>query len=451
MSQYFPDLDLHTRSGDDRVSRVNSKEERFFEQKVDNGVWIAEKDESVVTFKDCFASWTRTGGHNQLPEDVKSYRYYESVTSNGETKTDHLSDLTDSSYEHEFIEEHEVVATIHPIQLYNGGNGYGNRTVTKNFGETETYVGDYYRNGYLRQPYQGNSWIDFTQGVDCTYNESGVVSMDRWYEGDEMGSISQDNIDAYLADRTVENVHQITPAGVPGGLPTDKGNDKTDERPGWTHFVIVANPLIGDWRGAKPEVQPQNKPPLWFAGLAYGAARTGQSFWAPLRWSGLTRLAGLENHLKKSDESLQELHDVLWPRPNALSFGSAAAANTAAGGAYAALLTGPFIRAIGNKTFSPQRWAEVCKDIPGFANMSAYDKGIALFEQYHLFALSPTWGGLFLGTTSNYPVWTHHLPSVETVVLGTPFVSGVGFWIYDMYFPNSPPASPPPETIKPKK
>ncbi len=93
---------------------------------------------------------------------------------------------------------------------------------------------------------------------------------------------------------------------------------------------------------------------------------------------------------------------------------------------------GPAIRAIGNKTVSNSQMATILNKNPGFLSMSPFDKGQYLISQQGFFsALRPASQGLALGTTTKYPVWHNHLPSVETVFYGVPTGSASLYWIFN--------------------
>jgi hypothetical protein len=63
--------------------------------------------------------------------------------------------------------------------------------------------------------------------------------------------------------------------------------------------------------------------------------------------------------------------------------------------------------------------------IPGFENMTAYQRGISLIEEYGFWtSLTPTLHGATLGIFTRDMSWHAHLPSVETVVIGTPILYG---------------------------
>ncbi len=91
------------------------------------------------------------------------------------------------------------------------------------------------------------------------------------------------------------------------------------------------------------------------------------------------------------------------------------------------------VRAIGNKTFSPTQWADVNSNnkIPGFKDMTAYQKGIELIgKDGFRKALRPTGQGLALSYATEGMPLAAHLPSVETVIIDVPASSAslYGIW-----------------------
>ncbi len=68
--------------------------------------------------------------------------------------------------------------------------------------------------------------------------------------------------------------------------------------------------------------------------------------------------------------------------------------------------------------------------------MSAYQKGLALIKEYGWKAFIPSREGIALGVTTKYPVLTHHLPSVETVIVGIPASSAVLYGVTPILSPN---------------
>ena len=127
-----------------------------------------------------------------------------------------------------------------------------------------------------------------------------------------------------------------------------------------------------------------------------------------------------------------------------------ASANGATAALYAAILKGPIVRAFGNKMLPDKQWTHMITNYKGFESMPAGEKFLLLIRDPEIGlikTLIPSWNGVRLGMATKMP-WYSHLPSVETIVVGTPVISAtasrwwrnIGKPLWDETFPPSPPS-----------